>query len=454
MELLTEKQQINSDLPIQSPVQEPLNSTQNTPEANQLISTPNDKKFANRTFNLLTYLGFGWVANSSLSLWITYHLMPTEGAQRFIKTLENGFEKIIGGAVAVFGNGKTTSRNHLKYVGEKARSATEICCMMIAGSIILLPMKLMEDHKEAIVNKIDRWWNKDKYRNSENDECAIPQPVKDKQTWGKLLWARIVGMGMVLGIDQLIEASNNRRFDKGLQNIDSTEWKMGNAFYDKMPTRTRDGLINFFSSKKAGMESIQPRVRKRLLETINAPAGMTKVAEDLIHLHEKMDGVRYDSTLSTTMRKNSLDALAKEQEALLNTFKATPELREISKRAVMAEQTRLFSKEVSLTLVMAGLIYGLSKTGIVSSILSACGLKRADAKNEESFLLSDTSPASGISVRHQPVNGKCHPPDKPTPKPKEATIKQREKITPATTTGYMKKIASETEANTQPQLSL
>lgn len=279
----------------------------------QSQGSPDKKKFAKHAFNGLNYFGFGWLVNSAMSLYITYNILPTKQAQNAIGHVENGMYKAMSSYIKATNGGKLVENGQLKHVHDKARSAAEICCMFIAGCLVLFPMKWMEDHKEEVVNYLDEWRHKHYYKqHPEAAEVAKTHTVQkedDKVSWGKLLKARVVGMAAILGIDQAIEGVNNHRAEMGKANLDSMEWKAGAQVYDHMSPSLRQRFINFFSSKKAGIDSIQPVLRERITKTVGN----------------------------------------------------NPE------RVVFAEQTRLFSKEMLLTLVMAGLIFAGTKCKFGSS---------------------------------------------------------------------------------------
>ena len=297
-----------------------------------------DKKSANNLFNKLNYFGLGFVANSSLSLWITYNVMPTKWAQARIDDLRGVLMPVAGvwdKAKGMINPKKAAQFNHAireAHVGESARSMAEILCMCIAGCIVLVPMKLLEDHKKAIVNKIDHIENPQYHQHCLENHIkpeALPFEKEDKHlTWGNLLTARAAGVASVIGIDAAFQMFNNKRHDKGKWNLDTAEWKMGGKIYDALPEKVGKKFTDFFTADKranaTSLDNIQPMLRKRLT-----------------------DSVGHDSN-----------------------------------RMMFAEQTRLFTKEVSLTLVMAGIVYTLAKAGGITPILSKLGLKKPEEQKE------------------------------------------------------------------------
>ena len=141
-----------------------------------------NKESANKLFNRLNYFGLGFLANSSLSLWITYNVMPTKWAQARIDDLRQGLmpvARVWDKTKGLVKGSQAKEINHALrqvHVAESARSMAEILCMCIAGCIVLVPMKLLEDHKKDIVDKIDRWQNPDYYKHCEKNNIK-PDPL-------------------------------------------------------------------------------------------------------------------------------------------------------------------------------------------------------------------------------------------------------------------------------------
>ena len=398
------------------------------------------KKSANRVFNIINYIGFGWIANSTLSLIITYNILPGDFAQQIIKGAEKNLMLPIvkawdslkasvklGKAFDDLSEAEKFIKN--KSITNSARSMAEICCMFIAGCIVLIPMKVMEDHKKWWVDKFDQFIPGKKARDAkaaaidaqqpEKSQEAEVEPKAKRQTWGKLLAARVVGMAAVLGVDGTLQAFNNSRDAKGLGNLDTAEWKTGSWLYDKLPTKFRDSLLNFFARKNANVDSIQPLVRQGIIDSVLQVEGYKPLADKLLKIEDELKKpglaevviTQYNAekqkilseiaansehakvhefqgivdelvTLNNKMKNHpSLDGVGifgrrkilegleaefkPQKEAIFKRIAENSEFSQMQRRMVMAEQTRLFTKEVSLTLLMAGLIFGLSKTGVL-----------------------------------------------------------------------------------------
>lgn len=255
-----------------------------------------------KAVRFLNYFGIGWLLNSTASLYITYNVLPTKGAQAAIGKLKNGIHTVMSNAIKLTNGGKTPTGGQLKYTGDKARSAAEILCMCISGTLLLVPMGLIARREETLAARFDRWWNKDFYDahpEAVQESLDKEKPKQDPVSWGQMGLARVAGIGTNLTVDQMIEAYNNHRHALGKSNFDTAEWRIGNIAYDQLSPDTRDRMINFFSRHKAGIDNIQPSIQERLSHVVG---------------HDP-------------------------------------------KRMVFAEQSRLFLKEFVLTLLLAGVVY-------------------------------------------------------------------------------------------------
>jgi hypothetical protein len=283
--------------------------------------------FADNAFEGINSIGVNFLANSSLSLGITYNLMPTKAGEKLISGLGKAIEPVVSGwgklKNTIGMSGKQISEATRKLnIRESARSSAEILIMCIAGTLILIPMKWLQDHKKSIVDKIDRWKNPEyhKYIKEKGVEPELLPCEEDdkKQGWGELLSARAVGIASVLGIDAVMQNFNNSRVAQNKGNFDTAEWKLGSWIYDKLPKPVTEKFVNFFSARKnSDLSGIQVPILERLRKTVGGDA----------------------------------------------------------KKMIFAEQTRFLSKELSLTAVLSAIMYVIAKTGAASSILGKLGMK-------------------------------------------------------------------------------
>lgn len=291
---------------------------------------------ANKTFNFFNYFGLGFVANSVMSLAITWNVMPTEGAKKFKAAIGNGIAAVAKSVdkmqhyIGVEKSEADLAKRALS-ITESSRSVAEIMCMFVAGCLVLLPMKYLENHKKGFVDKVDQWWNKDYHAYAKANNItpeALPCEHEAKQTWANLLGARVGGMVAILGLDAAIQGFNNKRANANKSNLDTAEWAIGGIAYDLLPEKFTKRVVNFFTSGSRAHETGLHNIQGQLLKNLEATVG------------------------------NNPDKM------------------------LFAEQTRLVSKEVSLTLIMAGLIYTLSKAGLMSTLFKKMGITKPEDQRE------------------------------------------------------------------------
>lgn len=356
---------------------------------------PRNSQFAENTYNLAKHGGVNFVANSAISLGITYNVMPTEPAQKFIGHVANFVKPIVSGYGAIkdkLGFGKQISSTlRAINIRESARSTAEIICMCIAGTLLLVPMKWMSDHKPEILDKIDRWKNTKRDENITSHESQ-DEEIHEKQGWGKLLAARAISVAAVLGIDAAMQNFNNKRVAQGKGNFDTLEWKLGGKLYDKLPTSLTDKIVNFFALKgSSNIDGVQKAVQERLKKTVG----------------------------------------------------------DNPKKLIFAEQSRFFSKEMILTGTLAMMMYPLVETGIMSKILSKIGFKKA---KEQHQAIDDILPdIPFVDITKGKAN--LHADDRKKPEKKYADkVKPRSEYAPRPQESFTNKHINESSAT--PQLSM
>lgn len=315
----------------------------------------NDKKAAKLAFNAVNFLGLHWVGNSALSLWITYNIANKKPTQKFLHGLAdaatpavNGMEKIKS-SIGLGNLNKLSKEMRELHIKQSARSFTETAVMCFAGSIILFPVKWLEDHRTQFVDKVDGWIHPS---NKNQPKAATPVEEEHKETWGNLIRSRVLALFPIFAIDNRIQSFNNIRASQNKPNLDTLEWNMGAKLYDNMKPSTRESFINFFSRKGISTDDIQPLVKSHLEQTVGKNPG----------------------------------------------------------KMVFAEQTRMFSKEVSLTLIYTGFLFLLGKTPLIPATMKMLGLsKKDDSKKDVPEAISQTANdiVSGSEKALEPERGKA-----------------------------------------------
>lgn len=337
-----------------------------------------DKKAARFALNAFNFLGLHWVGNSALSLWITYNLASKEGTQKVLHTIARGITPVVHGwekakaSIGLNGLSKLSKEMRAAHINQTARSFTETAVMCLAGSIILVPVKKLEDHKTQIIDSIDGVIhpNREKPDASLVETKGGAQPEEHKETWTNLIRARVLALFPIFWLDNRIQAFNNTRSAQNLPNIDTAEWNMGAKLYDKMKPTTRERFINFFSRKGISKDSIQPLVIESLEKTVGSDTG----------------------------------------------------------RMIFAEQTRMFSKEVSLSLIYTGFLFILGKTPIVPYVMEKCGIKSKKDQTEMKHALNEDIGINAFNGPESAPQEHCGHAPPPIPKPSFAsriTLKEK-----------------------------
>jgi hypothetical protein len=420
--------------------------------AQEPLGTPvNEKKGARAVFNAFNYLGLNWIGNSTLSLLITYAVLPTNLAQgvkklggELLKPAVVFWDKAKGLVGKAELEGLSNEARELRLKGS-ARSATEILCMVAAGFIVLPFIKAMEDHKEWWINKIDGWLHP-----SKKHEHKEPLPETKKETWGNLIKSRLIALGIIFGIDHQIQVFNNKRLEKGLGNVDTVEWGLGTKLFKALPDSVRDRIVKIFSpSKGVSIESIQPDMQERLLLHVNGHhpelQAMTKRLGQLhqqIHENPKLDEIQWWQWKKRRSIIEELgEAVKPEREQLLEKINKNPEFKKTIEHAMFAEQTRLLSKEVSMTLIYTGLLFAFAKMKVFSRLMEKCGLK---PKREEHAV----PPAAAAAA---PFGDSYEPQEAAKPGHSER-IAPREKAVSEPKSRFTQRLAAEPDASIQPSL--
>ena len=338
-----------------------------------------DKKFAKAFHTICNFVGLHMVGNSALSLFITYNIAPLKQTQQLIHGLADVVKPVISVWDSVWDKGvralglkkgisTLTATERAAQITQLSRSHTETAVMCIAGSIILLGVLPWENNRPAFVNWFDELIHPGKKAKiaaakEEAKEHGIdipPPPAEHKETLWSLLKVRGLALVPIFAINGMIESFNNSRTALNKPDLDTFIWKKGAELYDNVKPSTRDSFINFFSRKGQTVESIQPLVRDKLIKSVGN-----------------------------------------------NTS-----------RMIAAEQFRMFSKEIYLTIIYTGLLYVLGKTPIIPWTLKKLGFNKKDEREIENAIETD------VGVNVLPFN------DTPPPKEEAPAAEAKEEARP------------------------
>ncbi|HEU5048017.1 MAG TPA: hypothetical protein VFT64_09285 [Rickettsiales bacterium] len=263
-----------------------------------------------RITNFLNFYVIGFGLNSSLSLGITYGMNPRPGVKKFKENIVQAIEKTFGG----------TNKTNLT---DSIRSSVEISFMMIAGMIATTIMTPLVKHREEIAYKINKMLKKDtdilpesmhkdpEPRSIEEKiELEIHKRVKNHSAWD--LWgARFATLGAIFAGDYLVNRSSRILEARDKPSVDTLSWKLGTKIYDVIPQKWSAGWNHWFSSHGASLNDIK-----------------TGMADHFGRLekHGNPDGSFNED------------------------------------RTVVAEQTRLVTKELGWTLILSGFVDKLTSS--------------------------------------------------------------------------------------------
>lgn len=140
-------------------------------------------------FDRAVYTGLGFVANEALAMLMAVEMRHFVGKEQFLKA-SKWMEKNMGYKAKTV-NGVTTSGL------ERAADALEIGTLLASGTMMIVPMKMMEDREDKIVRRINHAFDKLSGSNKTKEEVAardaeVEQAIacQPKQTWGSLLAGR------------------------------------------------------------------------------------------------------------------------------------------------------------------------------------------------------------------------------------------------------------------------
>lgn len=413
------------------------------PEEQPKPKKKDDRLAARLAFYFVNFFGLHLVGNSTLSLGITYNILPLPWVQKGIV----GLAKIWKPVANVIDHVKTpfrsvfeATKNKLGFakveevisaaekelvrkrnVAHSARSFVETMSMCIAGCIVLFPVKGLENYREPILNFFDKLFHPFRKRTPEEEKAVREaRPHEENETWWNLIKTRFISLIPIFAIDAGIQAINNNAYEKPKDksrpyditinggNVDTFLWKTGAAVYDNknnalnrflnkiLPKDWRRTVINFFSFKDIDLTSIQAQTRTMVLKTTGAT--------DLMQTNEDISRLQH-LIAENPEKELEIQGWKKEIELLNEKFKADhfevvdpvrkkyipkTELGKQMERAVAAEQTRLFAKEIYLTAIYTGFLFVLGKTKLLPWMMEKVGLKKKESHDIEHGLEVNT----------------------------------------------------------------
>lgn len=336
-------------------------------------------------FHFVNFFGLHCFFNSTTSLLIAYNLLPTKPAQKMIEWAEKIATPINGALMKVTTPiKKLIQGTHYRpipaeeleaMIAHSARSRVETIFMCIAGFLALWPVKWLEDHRTGFINGVERIFHPGRTK-EEQKAAELKKEDAPKETWGNLIRARFIGLGVVFSIDAVQQRFNNwLTYEKG--NIDTLAWKSGVKMFDKMPEKIRSWLVGFFARKDINLSKINPDMREHLLNAVSCNTPEIRTASQEMDVLQKQ--------MRKTVDKATSGGLAEQVKAINTRLVGTSDtIKQEVERLIAGEQWRLLStKEIFLTLMISITIYICAKAPFMARLFEKIGLKKKEPEVAE-----------------------------------------------------------------------
>lgn len=163
----------------------------------------------------LTYIGVGYVANAIFSTWLAFKV-DTKYAQQ-VEKIGEGLGKAYK-SIGLYSGDKAIAKG-------KSNLRGGLLCM---GGFAFIPlMKWMEEHHEAIEEKIGDAFKLLGFRHDEKKEAGELIENDNKQSWVKTLISRFAGVALVITIASNVKDNKTfQSFQNGLaKQIGKFGWK-------------------------------------------------------------------------------------------------------------------------------------------------------------------------------------------------------------------------------------
>jgi len=271
------------------------------------------KTIGGRITDFLIYGVLGFGGNSGGSLGLTYLVNPKPWAKNIREGATEGLNKLVKGLVS--------SRDVNRVV--------EIMFMMISGTALTAVMAPLVSRRARIAHSINKFLGKDTdvlpdYLVPETEPKSVEDRIEQelrkrvnyRQASGDLWKARWTSIWVPLIGDGLLSKWNTAREKAGKWSLDSLGWRTGQHLYDEaLPKNWVHGLSRFFSKHGASIQAMK------------------------------------------TNNPENFELLS----AIENKYPGTSSHHDENDRMMIADQARLFGKEVGWTLILAGFVERLTR---------------------------------------------------------------------------------------------
>lgn len=181
------------------------------------------KTTAEKIFDTATYGGIGWIGNAALSTSLAYFFRHSKSGKPFfdkgVKTISNTFSP---------GN-----PNFEKAVNKNG----EVASLIVGGTSLMLPVKVLEDNKAHVVRFIDKILVgtksligiKETPAEHLEKEAAFDLLEREpKQSWGSILRARAVGLIAVFATLNAVGERRNQKIENFVADAVTEKYAAGN----------------------------------------------------------------------------------------------------------------------------------------------------------------------------------------------------------------------------------
>lgn len=156
----------------------------------------------------------------------------------------------------------------------KAKSMLTLLSLMSGGFAIMVPIKVLEDHKEQIVSSLDNALGKN--NKSLDEQHAIEARHKQiaeepNQTWASVLGGRVIALVPVLTLTKVLGSKDNPLASVGFKGMDVMFEEAGkhavNVFDKAMPETSQKIQDTFDKTNATLVEDVKAKILKSDLPT-------------------------------------------------------------------------------------------------------------------------------------------------------------------------------------------
>ena len=271
----------------------------------------------NRVFDLLVYPTIAFGVVFAFSAWMLHTTKFGTGA------LKQRYDGWVKGATEWMGRQSWFKSLSPQDLAVKAKHYVDVLISFAAGTLLISPIKLMEDHRQTLSRKLDIIMG-----TTPPDQHAYAE--EPKQTWGSVLGGRALTFGIVLGVSTVGGKYIDGALEKLAKGFENT-WKSFNQNASaKALQRAREwSFVSAFEGFYTAVCAVLLYVISRTLaRSINKPADAlvipaTPAAPAIIQLREPAPEIASlkatrqtpDATIHQAQHQQTLTSTSPERQA-------------------------------------------------------------------------------------------------------------------------------------------